>query len=97
MGTAGDKLALNARVKVVAAFAQTDEVRSGGSYLSQNDLRLHFGLGDHRQAGKVEIFWPSGGAEALTNLQADRFYCVKEGAGVVPCPSIRPTATPTRK
>ena len=92
-GTRSNKLALNARVKVIAGdLAQTDEVRSGGSYLSQSDLRLHFGLGDHRQPDKVEIFWPSGGTETLTNLEADRFYCVKEGAGVVPCASIRPAA-----
>jgi hypothetical protein len=98
-GTKSNKLALNARVKVVAGdLVQTDEVRSGGSYLSQpSDLRLHFGLGDHRQADKVEISWPSGGTEMLTNLEADRFYCIKEGAGVVPCASIRPTATPTAK
>jgi len=97
-GTKSNILALNARVKVITRdFAQTDEVRSGGSYLSQSDLRLHFGLGVHRQADKVEISWPSGGTETLTSLEADRFYCVKEGAGVVPCESIRPTATPTRK
>jgi enediyne biosynthesis protein E4 len=96
-GTKSNKLALNARVKVTAGgFAQTDEVRSSGSYLSQNDLRLHFGLGDHRQTGKVEISWPSGGTERLTNLEADRFYCVKEGAGVVPCAGIRPAATRAR-
>jgi len=97
-GSKSSKLALNARVKVITRdFAQTDEVRSGGSYLSQSDLRLHFGLGVHRQADKVEISWPSGGTETLTSLEADRFYCVKEGAGVVPCESIRPTATPTQK
>ena len=97
-GTKSNKLALNARVKVTAGgFAQTDEVRSSGSYLSQNDLRLHFGLGDRRQAGKVEISWPAGGTDTLTNLEADRFYCVKEGAGVVPCAGIRPASTPTRK
>src|SRR5205823_2542248 len=87
-----DKLALNARVKVVAGdLAQTDEVRSSGSYLSQSDLRLHFGLGERRRAEKVEIHWPAGRIEFLTNLEADRFYCVKEGAGVVPCGAVRPT------
>ena len=92
-GTQSNRLALNARVKVIAGdLPQTDEVRSGGSYLSQNDLRLHFGLGDRRRADKVEITWPSGGTETLTGLDADRFYCVKEGAGVVPCSAIRPTA-----
>lgn len=85
-GTKSNKLALNARVKVTAGgFAQTDEVRSGGSYLSQNDLRLHFGLGNCRQADKVEIAWPSGRTETLTNLPADHFYCVTEGTGIAPC------------
>jgi hypothetical protein len=58
-------------------------VLSGGSYLSQNDLRLHFGLGDNEKAGKAEVFWPDGKVETLTNLAADRFYVVREGAGVV--------------
>jgi hypothetical protein len=93
-GTRNNKLALNARVKVTAGgFAQTDEVRSGGSYLSQSDLRLHFGLGDSRQVEKVEISWPSGATELLKALDADRSYCVKEGAGIVPCAAIRPAAT----
>jgi enediyne biosynthesis protein E4 len=92
-GATSNRLALNARVKLVAGeLIQTDEVRSSGSYLSQSDLRLHFGLGDRRQAGKAEISWPSGRTEVLTNLEADRFYCVKEGAGVVPCAAIRPAA-----
>jgi hypothetical protein len=90
-GTKSNRQALNARVKVVTPdFPQVDEVRSSGSYLSQNDLRLHFGLGERRQADRVEISWPSGATETLTNLEADRFYCVKEGAGVLPCAAIRP-------
>lgn len=74
-GTKSNKLALNARVKVIASgLLQTDEVRSSGSYLSQSDLRLHFGLGDHRRVDKVEIACPSGGTETLANLEADRSY-----------------------
>jgi hypothetical protein len=97
-GTRCNRMALNARVNVVAGdLNQTDEVRSGGSYLSQNDLRLHFGLGAHPRAEKVQVTWPSGATEVLTNVAADRFYCVKEGAGVVPCPSIRPTLNLTKK
>ena len=97
-GTRSSRLALNARVKVVAGeLAQTDEVRSGGSYLSQGDLRLHFGLAAHRQADRIEISWPSGGTEVLTNLAADGFYCIKEGAGVVPCSGIRPAVPPMPK
>jgi enediyne biosynthesis protein E4 len=92
---ARDKAALNAKVKVTAGgFTQTDEVRSGGSYLSQNDLRLHFGLGDARRVDRVEISWPFGPTEKVMNLEADRSYCVKEGAGVVPCASIRANAAP---
>ena len=93
-----DRLALNARVKVTAGdLVQTDEVRSGGSYLSQSDLRLHFGVGDHRHVDKAEIRWPSGSSQVLTDLEVDRFYCVKEGAGVVPCAEIRPAGTPARE
>src|SRR6185369_16006568 len=78
-GTRSNRLALNARVKVTAGgFAQTDEVRSGGSYLSQSDLRLHFGLGNSRQVERVEISWPSGATEVLRAIEADRSYCVKE-------------------
>ncbi len=92
-----DKLALNARVRITAGdLIQTDEVRSSGSYLSQNDLRLHFGLAAHRRADKVEIFWPSGTRETLTGLDADRFHCLKEGSGAVPCASIRPTSVSPR-
>jgi hypothetical protein len=95
-GTKSNKLALNARVRVTSGdISQIDEVRSGGSYMSQNDLRLHFGLGEHRQADNVEIHWPSGASEVLTNLAADRFYCVEEGVGIVPCAKIRPSALGT--
>ena len=98
VGTQSNRSAIGAKVTLRSGrLSQTDEVRSGGSYISQNDLRLHFGLGDHRLADKVEISWPSGATEILEDLEADRFYCVKEGAGVVPCASIRPSATPTRK
>jgi enediyne biosynthesis protein E4 len=81
----GNRLALNARIRLTAGdLVQEDEVRSGGSYLSQNDLRLHFGLGAHEKAEKVEIFWPSGKVETLAGLNADHFYIVREGDGVVP-------------
>jgi enediyne biosynthesis protein E4 len=90
-GTKNNHLALNARIKATAGdMVQTSEVLSGGSYLSQNDLRIHFGLGSRTRVDKVEIFWPSGGTGTLTNLAADHFYCVKEGAGVVPPEEIKP-------
>ena len=90
-GTRSNKLALNARMRITSGdLVQTDEVRSSGSYLSQHDLRLHFGLAGRDRADKVEIFWPSGASEVLTGLQADRHYCILEGAGTVPCAKIRP-------
>jgi hypothetical protein len=94
-GTKSNRLALNARIKAIAGdLVQVDEVRSGGSYLSQNDLRIHFGLGSHDRVDRVDIFWPSGKTETLNNLAADRFYAVKEGEGVVPRERLRPAAAP---
>jgi hypothetical protein len=90
-GTKSNRLALNARIKIVAGgMTQTDEIHSGGSYLSQNDLRVHFGLGSATKIESVEIHWPSGKVEKLGNLAADRFYSVLEGQGIVPAEKIRP-------
>ena len=90
-GTKSNRLALNARIKLVAGgMTQTSEIHSGGSYLSQNDLRVHFGLGDARKIDSVEIHWPSGKTDTLSNLDADKFYSVLEGQGIVPAERIRP-------
>ncbi|HSZ79637.1 MAG TPA: CRTAC1 family protein, partial [Chthoniobacterales bacterium] len=84
-GTKSNRLALNARVKATAGdLVQMGEVLSGGSYLSQNDLRIHFGLGSRERVDKVQILWPTGKTEIVTDLDADRFYKVKEGEGIVP-------------
>jgi hypothetical protein len=81
---AKNRLALNARVRATAGdLVQLEEVLSGGSYLSQHDLRLHFGLGSHERVDRAEILWPDGKKETLTNLAADRFYVVREGDGVI--------------
>jgi hypothetical protein len=83
-GVKSNRLALNARVRATAGdLVQLGEVISGGSYLSQNDLRIHFGLGDHPRVDKAVVTWPDGKVETLTNLAADRFYLVREGSGVV--------------
>ena len=93
-GTKSNRLALNARIKIVAGgMTQTDEVHSGGSYLSQNDLRVHFGLGSATKIDSVEIHWPSGAVDKIGSLAADRFYAVQEGHGIVPAESIRPQLT----
>jgi hypothetical protein len=82
-GTKSNHLALNARVRVTSDdLTQLDEIRSGGGYLSQSDLRLHFGLETHEHIDKAEILWPDGAIDTFTNLAVDRFYLVREGVGV---------------
>jgi len=96
-GVKSNRLALNARVRATSGSqAQLGEVSSGGSYISQNDLRIHFGLGDHASLDKAEILWPNGKIEVLSNLAADRFYLVREGAGIVSSrpPGPQSTLTP---
>ena len=61
-------------------LVQLGEVRSGGSYLSQNDLALHFGLGSAAKVDKVEVMWPHGETQVFTGVQADHFYKLKQGA-----------------
>ena len=90
-GTKSNRMALNARISIVAGgMTQTDEVHSGGSYLSQNDPRIHFGLATATKIDKVEIKWPSGLKETLTNLAVDQHYVVVEGSGIVPAERARP-------
>jgi hypothetical protein len=84
-GTKCNRLALNARVIATAGdLVQTGEVLSGGSYLSQNDLRVHLGLGSHDRVDKVEILWPDGAKQTFADVGADRFYRVTEGKDIVP-------------
>lgn len=106
-GTKSNRLALNARVKVTAdGVVQTGEIHSGGSYLSQNDLRLHFGLGSATEIDSVEVDWPSGTVDKIGHLEADHFYSILEGQGIVPrdrivpagpdrAPSVSPAAAET--
>jgi hypothetical protein len=92
-GTKSNRLALNARIKIVAGgVTQTDEIHSGGSYLSQNDLRVHFGLGTVTKIDRVEVSWPSGATDAIKDLAADQFCSILEGKGSVPAQQIRPTS-----
>ena len=70
---------------------QFDEVRGGASYLSQNDLRLHFGLGANDKMNEVIIRWPNGGSETLRNVAADFIYTIVEGSAIqrkVPLPPL---------
>jgi hypothetical protein len=82
-GSPVNRLALNARIRVTTGkVQQLEEVRSGGSYLSQNDLRLHFGLGDAARIDKVEVLWSNGTAQVFQDVTADRFYHLKQGGNL---------------
>jgi len=84
IGVKSNRDGIGARVKVVSGdLAQIDEVRSGGSYLSQNDLRLHFGLEQRTKIDLIEVRWPSGVIDKITNLSANKIFTIKEGKGVV--------------
>jgi len=63
-------------------LVQFNEVRSGTSYFSQNDLRLYFGLGQNAVMTKVEVSWPSGQKDSYLNLPADMIYTLVEGGTI---------------
>ena len=80
-GSPSNRLALNARVFVrTGTITQSAEVLSGGSYLSQSDLRLHFGLAGATQLDEVRVLWPDGKQQTFQNLAANRFYQLREGS-----------------
>ncbi|MBV9341130.1 MAG: VCBS repeat-containing protein [Acidobacteria bacterium] len=79
-GTRSNRDAMGARVRIVAGgMSQIREISGGGSYLSQNDLRAHFGLGNATQAEMVEVRWPSGKTDRFQNVAANKFYYLEEG------------------
>ena len=87
VGSISNRDAVGAKVKVTAAdLVQYDHVRAGGSFISGNDLRLHFGLGEHTSVDSVEIQWPSGGRDSLNNVKPNQILMVREGAGIVDSP-----------
>jgi hypothetical protein len=93
VGKKSNRTGVGARIAVTALtgteatpgkpLRQIDEVRSGGSYYSQNDLRLHFGLNTAAKADLVEIAWPSGARDALKDLQANNLYVIEEGGHIL--------------
>jgi hypothetical protein len=83
VGTKSNRAAVGARVTVKAGpLTQFSEVRAGGSYLSQNDPRLHFGLAAESKMTEVEVRWPSARVEMLRDLPADFIYTLAEGKGI---------------
>jgi hypothetical protein len=83
VGTKSNRNAVGAKVQVKAGgLTQIDEVRSGDSYLSHSDWRLHFGLGTATTVDEIQIRWPSGASDTLKNVPANRVLRIVEGKGV---------------
>jgi len=102
VGTKSNKAAIGARVTTTAGgVTQIREVKGGNSYISQSDLRLHFGLGpDTAKIEKVAIRWPNGNTEELKDLAADAIYTVVEGAGIkesTPLPPVTPAKADAKR
>ena len=79
VGTVSNRAAIGARIRITAGGAtQYAEVRSGGGYISQNDLRQHFGLGAASRIDKLEVDWPSGRKQEMVNLEVNRVVTITE-------------------
>jgi enediyne biosynthesis protein E4 len=84
VGTRSNRSGIGARVRMFdAAGRQVQEVRGGGSYFSQNDLRVHFGLGRSTAIDRVEVRWPNGLEEEWKDLEVDRIITLTEGSGTI--------------
>ena len=89
IGTKSNRSGIGARLRCVTRLpgeenkhSQIDEVRSGGGYFSQNDMRVHFGIGKADKIELLEIRWPSGTVDALRDLKVNQLIYVKEGEGI---------------
>jgi hypothetical protein len=92
VGTKSNRDGIGARIRVkTGTRILVDEVRSGSSYDSNSDMRVHFGLGASAKIDGVEVRWPSGLVERFVNLPVDAIHMVKEGSGeAVPAESKKP-------
>ncbi len=80
IGTKSNRSAIGTRVRCVTGkHQQIDEVRSGGSFMSQSDLRLHFGLGSAERVDMIEVNWPSGRADRFNDIRANKIVTLREG------------------
>jgi hypothetical protein len=91
LGTKSNRLAIGARVTVrTGKVTQFGEVKGGSSYISQNDLRQHFGLEKNEKIDEVTVRWPNGETETFKDVPADFIYTIAEGQGIrekIPLPS----------
>jgi hypothetical protein len=96
-GSASNRNAIGARVVAVAGELRlVEEVRGGGSYYSQNDLRVHFGLGAATAVDRLEVRWPSGREEQWSKVGVNTMLALKEGSGTPIGPPSDPAGAPPR-
>jgi hypothetical protein len=80
-GKESNSFGVGARVRITTTTrTQIKEIGNAGSYLSSSDLRLYFGLGNERIVKSLEIIWPSGKKQILTNLKGDRMLLLEEAS-----------------
>jgi enediyne biosynthesis protein E4 len=85
IGTKSNRDGTGSSLKLTSeGFVQVEQAKGGGSYMSASDPRIHFGLGKRTKIEALEITWPSGQVDRLTNLSPDQIIAVKEGTGIVP-------------
>jgi len=79
IGTASNRDGVGARIKITAGtMVQTTQKKSTSGYLSQNDHRIHFGLGKNESVDKIEIKWPSGKLQVIENTKANQILTITE-------------------
>jgi enediyne biosynthesis protein E4 len=94
-GTKSNRAAIGARlVARTGPLSQLAEVRGGTSYLSQNDLRAHFGLGRSARLDSLDVRWPSGRVDHWSDLEADRLHVLEEGKAPAPSAKRLPRENP---
>jgi hypothetical protein len=82
VGTASNRDGIGARITIHAGKRiLVDEIRSGSSYVSNNDMRVHFGLGTATKIDSVAVRWPNGRLETFDDLSVDVIHILKEGSG----------------
>jgi len=96
VGTKSNRSAIGTRLRCLIkgpdgkSHQQIDEVRSGGSYYSQNDLRVHFGLGKSDKVDLLEVRWPTGVTESFKDLPVNKLFRIEEGKGTVTATELQP-------
>jgi hypothetical protein len=85
IGTKSNRDGTGASLKLTSeGVAQVEQAKGGMGYMSASDPRIHFGLGKRTKVESLEITWPSGQVDRLTNVPIDQIIAVKEGVGIVP-------------